>query len=112
MYLVDTDVISEARKGTKAHPGVQGFFDQATRDQTPLYLSAVTIGELRQGVDSIRERSAGEYRPVAVAGHPASDHASPPGARTPQGRHRFPPAYTPHEGRDLLAGGAVRLAGR
>ena len=56
MYLVDTDVISEARKGTKAHPGVQGFFDQATRNQTPLYLSAVTVGELRQGVESIRHR--------------------------------------------------------
>jgi len=24
VYLVDTDVISEARKGTKAHPGVPG----------------------------------------------------------------------------------------
>ena len=56
MYLVDTDVISEARKGTKAHPGVQGFFDQATRNQTPLYLSAVTVGELRQGVERIRHR--------------------------------------------------------
>jgi len=56
MYLVDTGVISEARKGTKANPGVQGFFDQAIRNQTPLYLSAVTIGELRQGVESIRHR--------------------------------------------------------
>ncbi len=56
MYLVDTDVISEARKGTKAHPGVQGFFDQATRNQTPLYLSTVTVGELRQGVERIRHR--------------------------------------------------------
>ena len=56
MYLVDTDVISEARKGRKAHPGVREFFDEATRRRTPLYLSAVTIGELRQGVENIRHR--------------------------------------------------------
>jgi predicted nucleic acid-binding protein len=56
MFLVDTDVISEARKGTKANPGVQEFLDDATRNQTPLYLSAVTVGELRQGVESIRHR--------------------------------------------------------
>jgi predicted nucleic acid-binding protein len=56
MYLVDTVVISEARKGTKAHPGVRAFFANATREQQPLYLTAVTIGELRQGVEGIRHR--------------------------------------------------------
>jgi toxin FitB len=56
VYLVDTDVISEARKGTRAHPGVQRFFKDAARDRTPLYLSAVTIGELRQGVEGMRHR--------------------------------------------------------
>lgn len=56
MYLVDTDVISEARKGAKTHSGVRAFFADATRAQQPLYLSAVTIGELRQGVEAIRHR--------------------------------------------------------
>ena len=56
MYLIDTDVISEARKGDKANAGVRGFFERAARDKVPLYLSAVTIGELRQGVESIRHR--------------------------------------------------------
>lgn len=56
MYLIDTDVISEARKGDQANPGVQSFFRSAAGDQTPLYLSAVTIGELRQGVELIRHR--------------------------------------------------------
>jgi predicted nucleic acid-binding protein len=50
MYLVDTDVISEIRKGEKAHPGVREFFETTTRDATPLYLSVVTVGELRTGV--------------------------------------------------------------
>ena len=56
MYLVDTDVISEARKGEKGNPGVHQFFRDAERDGVPLYLSAVTIGELRQGVERVRHR--------------------------------------------------------
>lgn len=56
MYLVDTDVISEARRGSKANAGVQAFFRDAARDGTPLFLSVVTIGELRQGVERIRHR--------------------------------------------------------
>ena len=56
MYLVDTDVISEARKGERANAGVRSFFRKATEDDVPLFLSAVTIGELRQGVETIRFR--------------------------------------------------------
>lgn len=59
MYLVDTDVISEARKGDSAHSGVRQFFADAAREGAALYLSAVTIGELRQGVESIRHRGDG-----------------------------------------------------
>lgn len=54
MYLVDTNVISEARKGAKANRGVQKFFKTiATED---LYLSAQTIGEIRRGLENIRHR--------------------------------------------------------
>jgi predicted nucleic acid-binding protein len=56
VYLVDTDVISEARKGAKANPGVRDFFRKATKEDTALYLSAITIGELRRGVEKIRHR--------------------------------------------------------
>lgn len=56
MYLVDTDVISEARKGDKANTGVREFFDNASRNNIALFLSAITIGELRQGVEIIRHR--------------------------------------------------------
>src|ERR1700742_4993402 len=56
MYLVDTGVISEARKRDRANPGVRAFFDLASENATDLYLSAVTIGELRQGVERIRHR--------------------------------------------------------
>ena len=56
MYLIDTDVISEARKGEKANAGVRSFFRTAAQEGTALYLSVVTIGELRQGVEAIRCR--------------------------------------------------------
>jgi len=56
MYLVDTDVISEARKGEKGNPGVHQFFRDAEREGIPLYLSVITIGELRQGVENVRHR--------------------------------------------------------
>lgn len=56
MYLVDTDVISEARKGDQGNPGVRAFFSRASQEGAELYLSAVTIGELRQGVERIRYR--------------------------------------------------------
>ena len=56
MFLVDTDVISELRKGSRANVGVRTFFAQRREDEAPLYLSVVTIGELRRGVEKIRQR--------------------------------------------------------
>lgn len=56
MYLVDTNVISEIRKQGRANRGVVGFFRAATRDDIDLYLSVVTVGELRRGVELIRYR--------------------------------------------------------
>jgi len=54
MYLVDTNVISEARKGKKANSGVQGFF--LAIEAEDLYLSVQTIGEIRRGLENIRHR--------------------------------------------------------
>ena len=54
MYLIDTNVISEARKGAKANPGVSNFFRDAA-DQ-PLFISVVTVGELRRGIERLKHR--------------------------------------------------------
>ena len=56
MYLIDTNVISEARKDKTANRGVQAFFKDAATRSTGLYLSVITIGELRRGVELIRHR--------------------------------------------------------
>ena len=56
MYLIDTNVISEIRKKDKANPGVQQFFTVVDADEVPIYLSVVTIGELRRGIEQLRHR--------------------------------------------------------
>jgi len=56
VYLIDTNVISEARKGSKANRGVTDFFSKSDASATPLYLSVLTIGELRRGAGLIRHR--------------------------------------------------------
>ena len=53
-WLVDTNVISEVRKGTRCHPAVAAWWaDVADRD---LFLSALTLGEIRKGVEGVRPR--------------------------------------------------------
>jgi predicted nucleic acid-binding protein len=53
MFLVDTNVVSEARKGRQADVGVQRFFAEPPGE---LYLPVQVIGELRQGVERLRGR--------------------------------------------------------
>jgi hypothetical protein len=59
--LLDTNVVSELRRGTAAHPRVVRWFDD--RSARELYLSVVTVGEIRQGVEQLRARD----EPQAIA---------------------------------------------
>ena len=56
MYLIDTNVISEARKKSRANRGVVHFFRRVAAASEPVYLSAIPVGELRRGVELIRHR--------------------------------------------------------
>lgn len=56
MYLIDTNVISEARKRDKANRGVRRFFDKVRIHDEPLFISVITIGEIRRGIEIIRHR--------------------------------------------------------
>lgn len=51
-YLLDTNVLSELRR-RQPNPGVASWVGQ--RPPTALYLSVLTIGELRNGVDRLTE---------------------------------------------------------
>jgi predicted nucleic acid-binding protein len=55
-YLVDTNVLSELRKGPRCQPSVANWF--AAVDDDNLYLSVLVIGELQRGADRIRRRDA------------------------------------------------------
>jgi predicted nucleic acid-binding protein len=56
VYLIDTNVISESRKRSKADSGVQAFFKQVAEEDARVFISVVTVGELRRGVELIRHR--------------------------------------------------------
>ena len=56
MYLIDTSVILETRKGKQANPGVIRFWRAV--DPDIVYLSVITIGELRLGMDRLKKRGA------------------------------------------------------
>jgi predicted nucleic acid-binding protein len=53
-YLIDTNVISELRKGARCHAAVTSWL-QGVPDGS-LYTSVLVIGELRRGIESIRLR--------------------------------------------------------
>ena len=55
-FLVDTNVVSELRKGARADEGVMAWVTSV--DDTDLYLSVLVVGELRQGVERLRLRDA------------------------------------------------------
>jgi predicted nucleic acid-binding protein len=48
-YLVDTNVISEVRKGANCHPNVAAWFDSIEDDD--IYLSVLVLGEIRKGIE-------------------------------------------------------------
>lgn len=54
MYLLDTNILSELRKGTRANPGVIAFFAGLNTEE--IFLSVQTIGELQRGVAIIQNR--------------------------------------------------------
>ncbi|MEE9412544.1 MAG: type II toxin-antitoxin system VapC family toxin [Methylococcales bacterium] len=56
MYLFDTNVISELRKKTSINLGVKRFFQRATEQDERGYISVITVGELRRGIELIRHR--------------------------------------------------------
>lgn len=54
-YLIDTNVISEIQKGSKANEGVLEWYEGIKSDE--IYLSVLVIGEIRQGIERLRRRN-------------------------------------------------------
>ena len=54
--LLDTNIVSELRKGARANPEVRAWFE--TINDFEIHLSVLTVGELRRGIDRIRAKDA------------------------------------------------------
>lgn len=64
-YLLDTNVISEIRKGDRCNSGVRDFFERT--DSAELFLPVQVIGEIQAGIaKASRQRDA---RKTVVYGH-------------------------------------------
>lgn len=57
MYLLDTNVISECRKGGGGDVGVQRFIRDTNTQGVPRYLSVITLGEMHRGALLLRHRN-------------------------------------------------------
>jgi len=53
-FLIDTNVLSEIRKGKRANAGVRLWFTEVNEED--LFVSVMTLGEVRRGIESIRRR--------------------------------------------------------
>ena len=53
-YLIDTNVISDVRKGGRCTASVAAWWSEVNEDD--LWLSALVIGEIRRGIELARKR--------------------------------------------------------
>jgi predicted nucleic acid-binding protein len=59
-YLIDTNVISEVRKGGKCDPNVAAWWQSV--DDADIYLSVLVLGEIRKGVERARPNDPAQAR--------------------------------------------------
>lgn len=53
-YLLDTNVVSELRKGNRQDPSVAEWFSGAGEDD--VFLSVLVVGEIRNGIERVSRR--------------------------------------------------------
>jgi predicted nucleic acid-binding protein len=53
-FLLDTNIVSELRKGARCDPGVSLWFAGIASED--IYLSVLTLGEIRKGIENLRRR--------------------------------------------------------
>lgn len=53
-YLLDTNVLSELRKGPRANARVRAWIEPIRDDE--IFLSVLVLGEIRKGIERVRRR--------------------------------------------------------
>jgi len=59
-FLLDTNVLSEPRKGTRCDPGVRDWMEHVVAEE--LFVSVMVLGEIRRGIERIRMRDQQQAR--------------------------------------------------
>jgi toxin FitB len=54
-YLIDTNVISEIRKGPRCNPNVAAWYDSVSPET--LYVSVLVLGEIRKGIERAKPKN-------------------------------------------------------
>jgi predicted nucleic acid-binding protein len=57
-WLIDTNIISEVRKGARCDPHVSAWYASIANED--IFLSTLVLGEIRKGVELARPRDAGK----------------------------------------------------
>ena len=57
-YLIDTNIISEVRKGARCNADVAAWYASVADEE--LFLSTLVLGEIRKGVELARPRDPGK----------------------------------------------------
>jgi hypothetical protein len=78
-YLIDTNIISEVRKGDRCDPHVAAWY--ASIDNADIYLSVLVLGEIRKGVERVRAKDPSRARALeawlSAVGKSFSDRVLP-----------------------------------
>jgi predicted nucleic acid-binding protein len=53
-YLLDTNVLSEVRKGSNTHPAVRKWWSET--DFLEIHVSVMVLGEIRQGIERLKDK--------------------------------------------------------
>ena len=59
-YLIDTNIISEVRKGERCDSHVAAWFSSI--DDADIYLSVLVVGEIRKGIERARRSDPAQAR--------------------------------------------------
>jgi predicted nucleic acid-binding protein len=79
IYLIDTNIISEIRKGRRCNPNVAAWY--AALDDSDIYVSVLVLGEIRKGIERARQNDPSQARSLetwlSAVQHSFADHVLP-----------------------------------
>lgn len=63
-FLLDTNILSELRKGTRCNPNVSNW--AAKENGQAHYMSVLSLGEIRKGIELLRKKSPTDCIPLEI----------------------------------------------